>query len=98
MTREMALTVTTDDIRGWGIVGCLILAIATALVIRLARSVVGRLVWTVLVLLLLVAVWNQRGQVTDSVKRCDPQILGFHLKVSDPTTRAKCVADLAGHN
>ena len=96
MMRGMALTVTTDQIQGWGLVGCIIIILGAALVVRLVRSLVGRLAWTLIALLLLALVWFQRTQVIDSVKRCDPQVLGVHLKISDPTARARCVRTLEG--
>jgi hypothetical protein len=89
-TQDVALTITTDQIHSWGLVGIVLIVLAAGLVITLIKSVVGRTVGTVLALVLIGVLWQQRGNITDSFRSCDPSILGLHLQVSDPAQRAAC--------
>lgn len=86
----VALTVSTNEIKSWGIVGIVIIVIAAGLVIRLAKSLVGRAVWTCLALVLLLLLWQQHTAIEQSVKACDPHVLFLHLQISDPAQQAKC--------
>jgi len=89
-TQNVALTITTDQIHSWGLVGIVLIVLAAGLVITLLKSVVGRTVGTILALVLIGVLWQQRGNITDSFRSCDPAILGLHLQVSDPAQRAAC--------
>ncbi len=89
-TQNVALTITTDQIHSWGLVGIVLIVLAAGLVITLIKSVVGRTVGTILALVLIGVLWQQRGNITDSFRSCDPSILGLHLQVSDPAQRAAC--------
>lgn len=89
-TQDVALTITTDQIHSWGLVGIMLIVLAAGLVITLVKSVVGRTVGTVLALVLIGVLWQQRDNITESFRSCDPSILGLHLQVSDPAQRAAC--------
>lgn len=91
-----ALTITTGQVENWGLVGGAIIVIAALLVIRLVRSLVGRLVWTLAALVLLAGLWAQRGEIEHSVAACDPHVLGIHLQISNSAARAKCAHIFSG--
>lgn len=92
--RELAITISTNQIQSWGVVGCAILIVGGLLVWKLVRSMMGRIISTVVVLCLLALMWTQRVSIEKSVKACDPQILGMHLQISDAHTRADCAASI----
>lgn len=85
-----ALTVTTDQIKSWGLVGIIIIIVAAALVVGLVKSVVGRTVWLIAALGLLFLLFQQHASIEDSIKACDPHVLFLHLQISDSSTRAHC--------
>lgn len=85
-----ALTVTTNQIKSWGIFGIIIIIVAAALVVGLVKSVVGRTVWLIAALGLLFLLFQQHASIENSIKVCDPHVLFLHLQISDPTTRAHC--------
>lgn len=89
-TQDVALTITTDQIHSWGLVGIVLIVLAAGLVITLIKSVLGRTVGTILALVLIGVLWQQRDSITESFRSCDPSILGLHLQISDPAQRATC--------
>jgi hypothetical protein len=93
----MALTITTNQIQGWGLTGGAIIILATIVIVKLAKSVVGKLVWTLVVLMMLGGMWMTRVSIESSVKACNPSVLGVHLQISNPATRAQCADSLSGN-
>lgn len=89
-THNTALTVTTDQMHSWGLVGIVLIVLAAGLVITLVKSVVGRTIGTVLTLVLIGVLWMQRDTITESFRSCDPTVLGLHVEISDPAQRAAC--------
>jgi hypothetical protein len=97
MTHTQAITLTTDQIKSWGLVGTAILFVAAMLIIGIAKSLVGRTIWVCIGLALLFFAWQQHDAIAQSIKGCDPHVLFVHLKISDPKQLATCQSMLNPH-
>lgn len=89
-THDLALTLTTNQIKGWGVAGIVIIVVAVMLIVGLAKSTVGRTIWVVLGLILLFLLWQQHSEIESSIKACNPHVLFIHLQISDPHQLATC--------
>lgn len=85
-----AITITTDQIKSWGLVGGIIIIAAAAILIKLVKGIVGRSALMIVGLLALFVMWQSHVQIEQSLKDCDPHILFVHLQISDPSTLKSC--------
>lgn len=93
---DLALTITTDQIKNWGIVGIVIIVVAAGIVMKLVQTMVSRLVLTLVMLGALFVCWQQHASIEQSIKECDPHVLFIHLEISDPAQKAKCMEIVHG--